>query len=31
MLPGAVASQGFKAVAWKTCQIGEGNGRIEYF
>jgi hypothetical protein len=31
ILPGPVASQGFKAVAWKTCQIGEGNGRIEYF
>ena len=31
MLPSPVAAQGFKAVAWKTCQIGEGDGRVEYF
>ena len=31
MLPGPVAAQGFKAVAWKTRKIGEGDGCVEYF
>ena len=31
MLPDPVAAQGFKAVAWKTREIGEGDGRVEYF
>jgi hypothetical protein len=31
MLPSPVAAQGFKAVAWKTRKIGEGDGCVEYF
>jgi hypothetical protein len=31
ILPGPVALQDFKAVAWKCGEIGEGDGRIEYF
>jgi hypothetical protein len=29
MLPSPVAAQGFKAVAWKTRKIGEGDGCVE--
>jgi hypothetical protein len=31
ILPSSVAAQGFKAVARKTREIGEGDGRVEYF
>ena len=31
MLPASVAAQSFKAVAWKTCEVGKGDGGVKCF
>jgi hypothetical protein len=31
VLPRSVSLQGFKTIAWESCEIGECGRRVEYF